>query len=155
MRVPKNIFHNQPKDNTAGLFNMIHSKFTKLGHGYHGAPIQRFQYHMDDAKWISIEPIVMGKVVVSNTCPEVNDYSLFLQCYSARIYLADILFQIPDTFQFLHKGDRCPQQGKRLDVSKTTTASNTWTDSNALAHNGGVSILIPILSMYMAFKIII
>ena len=82
MRVPKNIFRNQPKDNAAGLFNMIHSKFTKLGHGYHGAPIQRFQYNMDDAKWISIEPIVMGKVVVSNTCPEVNDYSLFLQCYS-------------------------------------------------------------------------
>ena len=90
MRVPKNIFRNQPKDNTAGLFNMIHSKFTKLGHGYHGAPIQRFQYHMDDAKWISIEPIVMGKVVVSNTCPEVNDYSLFLQCYSIRINLAYI-----------------------------------------------------------------
>ena len=84
MRVSKNIFRNQPKDNAAGLFNMIHSKFNKLGHGYHGAPIQRFQYHMDDAKWISIEPIVMGKVVVSNTCPEVNDYSLFLQCYSIK-----------------------------------------------------------------------
>ena len=84
MRVPKNIFRNQPKDNAASLFNMIHSKFTKLGHGYHGAPIQRFQYHMEDAQWISIEPIVMGKVVVSNTCPEVNDYSLFLQCYSIR-----------------------------------------------------------------------
>ena len=84
MRVPKNIFRNQPKDNAAGLFNMIHSKFTKLGHGYHGAPIQRFQYHMEDAQWISIEPIVMGKVVVSNTCPEVNDYSLFLQCYSIQ-----------------------------------------------------------------------
>ena len=62
------------------------------------------------------------------------------------IYLADILFQIPDTFQFLHKGDRCPQQGKRLDVSKTTTASNTWTDSDAMAHNGGVSIL---MSVYL------
>ena len=91
MRVPKNIFRNQPKENTAGLFNMIHSKFTKLGHGYHGAPIQRFQYHMDDAKWISIEPIVMGKVVVSNTCPEVNDYSLFLQCYSINLQESTLL----------------------------------------------------------------
>ena len=72
MRVPKNILHNQQKDKTVGLFDMIHSKFTQLGHGYHGAAIQRFRYHMDDAKWISIEPIVMGKVVVSNTCPEVK-----------------------------------------------------------------------------------
>ena len=72
MRVPKNLFHNQQKDNTVGLFDMIHSKFTRLGHGYHGAPIHHFQYHMDDAKWTSIEPIIMGKVVVSNTCPEVK-----------------------------------------------------------------------------------
>ena len=75
MRVPNNIFHDQQTDNSAGLFEMIHSKFTKLGHGSHGAPIHRFRYHMDDAKWISIEPIAMGKVVGSNTCPEVK--SLF------------------------------------------------------------------------------
>ena len=71
---------------------------------------------------------------------------LCLYSESARIFLAYVWFKIPDTFQFLHKGDRCPQQGKRLDVSKTTTASNTWTDSNAMAHNGGVSIL---MSVYL------
>ena len=77
-RAQGTLHHNQPKDNTVGLFEMIHSKFTQFGHGYHGAPIQNFRYHMDDAKWISIEPIVMGKVVVSNTCPEVK--LLFFVC---------------------------------------------------------------------------
>ena len=59
------------KDNTLGLFDIIHSKFVELGQGYHGAPVYYFQYHMEDARWIHIQPMALGKVVVSNTCPQV------------------------------------------------------------------------------------
>ena len=59
------------KDNTLGLFDVIHSKFVELGQGYHGAPVHHFQYHMDEARWVHIQPMTLGKVVVSNTCPKV------------------------------------------------------------------------------------
>ena len=56
---------------TRSLFDTIHAKFVELGNGFHGAPIKDFKYHLDQAKWIHIEPILMGKVVVSNTCSKV------------------------------------------------------------------------------------
>ena len=58
-------------DNTLGLFDIIHSKFVQLGQGYHGSPVHHFQYHMEEARWIHIQPLTLGKVVVSNTCPKV------------------------------------------------------------------------------------
>ena len=59
-------------DDKVSLFDIIHSKFFGLGHGLHGAPIKDFKYHLDQARWISIEPVLMGKVVVSNTCSKVG-----------------------------------------------------------------------------------
>ena len=59
-------------DNTLGLFDIIHSKFVQLGQGYHGSPVHHFQYHMEEARWIHIQPLTLGKVVVSNTCPKVS-----------------------------------------------------------------------------------
>ena len=43
----------------------------ELGQGYHGAPVYHFEYHMEEARWIHIQPMTLGKVVVSNTCPQV------------------------------------------------------------------------------------
>ena len=61
-----------PYEEKVSLFDIIHSKFFGLGHGLHGAPIKDFRYHLDEARWISIEPLLMGKVVVSNTCSKVG-----------------------------------------------------------------------------------
>ena len=67
----KRTFSSETKDNSLGLFDILHSKFVELGQGYHGAPVYYFQYHMEDARWIHIQPMALGKVVVSNTCPQV------------------------------------------------------------------------------------
>ena len=71
----KTTFSSNKKDYSFGLFNTIHSKFVELGQGYHGAPVYHFQYHMEDARWIHIQPMALGKVVVSNTCPQVIWYN--------------------------------------------------------------------------------
>ena len=65
----------KPKyESLVALFDLIQAKFVEMGHGFHGAPVQDFRYHMDEARWIQIEPHTMGKVVVSNTCSKVNKF---------------------------------------------------------------------------------
>ena len=76
-----------------GLFNTIHAKFVELGHGFHGAPINDFKYHLDQARWLYIEPILMGKVVVSNTCSEVRLFICYISSYDC-IYFSHIMIPI-------------------------------------------------------------
>ena len=84
----------RPYEEKASLFDIIHSKFFELGHGLHGAPIKDFRYHLDQARWISVEPVLMGKVVVSNTCSKVG-IAYFLKGMFLITGLSNTLLEIP------------------------------------------------------------
>ena len=85
-RVSRRFSNPNSKEKSRNLFDIIHEKFIELGHGYHGAPVQYFKYHMDKARWIHIEPLSMGKVVVSNTCSQVRKFIYLLFSLNATYY---------------------------------------------------------------------